>query len=139
MSFLIGSWSCNSHVRGSSRPNTTTYAMDLDGRWIKSHDTAPPFDKYRSRTITTDAWTTYDPIEKKWASSSVDNFGNYGTATSPGWDGNHLTWTTIVTPDGSTGSDTLTKDSDTKTTDVASGKDKNGKPTPTVTTTCTKS
>ncbi len=139
MSFLVGSWSCHSHVRGSSRPNTTTYSMDLDGRWIKGHDTAPPFDKYRDRTITTDSWTTYNPVEKKWVATSVDNFGGYFVSTSPGWHGNLLTSTAIVTPDGSTGSDTLTKDSDAKTTDVASGKDKDGKPTPTVTTVCMKS
>jgi len=139
MSFMLGTWSCKSHVRGSERPDTSTTTMDLDGRWMRSHDVAPPFDKFRSRPIVTDTFTTYNPDLKIWVSTWVDNFGGYGTVTSPGWDGNKITWTTVVSQDGSTGSDTTTKDSDTHTTDVANGKDRDGKPTPTVTTVCSKS
>jgi hypothetical protein len=139
MSFLLGTWSCHSQTRGSNRPNTTVNTMDLDGRWMKSHDVAPPFDKFRTRTIVTDTWTSYNPVLHEWVSTSVDNFGGYGVATSPGWKGNAITWTATVTSDGSTGSDTTTKNSDTKTTDVATGKDKSGNPQPTTTTICTKS
>ena len=138
MAFYIGTWDCTSMVRGSKRPNTTVYTMDLDGRWIKSHDTAPSFDKYRSRTIVTDSWTTYNPDMKKWVSTSVDNFGGYGVATSSGWKGNEITFTSVLTNDGSTGSDTLTKVSATETKDVATGKDKMGHASPPVTTTCMK-
>jgi hypothetical protein len=113
--------------------------MDLDGRWIKGNDSAPAFDKYRTRKITTYSWLTYNPIKKEWVSTALDNFGGYFIATSPGWQGNKLTSTLVVTPDGSTGSDVLTKNSDSKTTDVASGKNKNGAPIPPVTTICTKS
>ena len=138
MAFLIGTWDCHSTVRGSKRPDTTTNTMDMEGRWIKSHDVAPPFDKYRSRAIVTDSWTTYNRELRQWVSTSIDNFGGYGTATSPGWHGNAITWTAVVTSDGSTGSDTTTKDSDTKITDVSTGKDKSGKPVPSVTTVCMK-
>ncbi len=81
----------------------------------------------------------YDKDLKLWVSTSVDNFGGYGTATSPGWVGNAITWTNVVTNDGSTGGDTMTKVSDTETKDVATGKDKNGKALPTTTTICNKS
>jgi len=139
MSFLLGTWSCKSQVRGSARPDTSTTTMDLDGRWIHDHDIAPPFDKYRSRAIVSDTFTTYNADLKLWVSSWVDSFGGYGTATSPGWSGNQITWTSVVTQDGSSGSDTTTKDSDTHTTDVATFKDKSGNPQPPVTTVCTKS
>jgi DDE family transposase len=139
MMFYIGTWKCHSTVRGSGRPDTTTYTMDYDGRWIKGHDVAPAFDKFRTRAIVSDTWTTYNDELKKWVSTSVDNFGGYGVSTSPGWVGNKITSTAVVTSDGSTGSDTLTKVSDTETTDTAIGKDKNGKPVPSVTTVCKKS
>jgi hypothetical protein len=137
MMFSIGTWNCHSTTRGSSRPDTTVFSMDYDGRWMKGHDVAPPFDKYRTRAIVSDTWLTYNTDTKQWVQTSVDNFGGYGISTSPGWKGNQITWTAIVTPDGSTGGDTMTKDSDTKTTDVSTGKDKNGKMQPTTTTVCT--
>jgi hypothetical protein len=138
MSFYIGTWKCHSTVRGSSRPSTTTYSMDYDGRWIKAHDVAPVFDKFRTRSIITDAWTTYNSDNHKWVTTSVDNFGNYGISTAPGWDGNKMTTTTVLTQDGSTGLDVLTKTSDSETVDTFTGKDKNGKAQPPVTTTCKK-
>jgi hypothetical protein len=138
MMFSIGTWNCQSTARGSSRPDTIVYSMDYDGRWMKGHDVAPPFDKYRTRAIVSDTWMTYNPVTKEWVQTSIDNFGGYGISTSPGWKGNQMTWTATATPDGSTGSDTFTKDSDTKTTDVATYKDKNGKLGPTTTTVCTK-
>jgi hypothetical protein len=138
MSFMLGTWSCHSMTRGSYRPDTTSYTMDYDGRWIKGHDLAPPFDKFRKRTIVTDTWITYNDVLHQWVQTSVDNFGGYSVVTSPGWSGNRITWTSSVTPDGSTGSDTLTKVSDTQTRDVATGRDRNGKPQPVTTTICTK-
>jgi hypothetical protein len=138
MTYLIGTWNCTSMVRGSKRPDTTVYSLDYDGRWIKGHDTAPPFDKFRTRAIVTDTWITYNPINKMWMSTSVDNFGGYGIGSSPGWKGNQITTTIVVSPDGTTGSDVLTKVSNTETKDVATTKDKSGKANPTVTTTCMK-
>lgn len=138
MAFYVGSWTCESKLRGATRPNTTTYTMDYDGHWLKSHDVAPPFDKYRTRTITTDTWYGYNKVKHLWVSTSVDDFGGYGIATSPGWKGNKITFTNVVTPDGSTGVDTLTKVSDTETTDTFSGKNAAGKPQPPQTTVCKK-
>jgi hypothetical protein len=138
MSFYLGTWACHATVRGSARPDTSTNTMDLDGRWLKTHDVAPPFDKFRTRAIITDTWTTYNGITHRWVQTSVDNFGGYGISTAPGWVGNKITWTVVLSNDGSTGSDTTTKVSDAETSDIAIGKDKNGKVQPPVTTLCKK-
>ena len=138
MMFLIGTWNCHATVRGADRPDTATFRLALQGRWIAGHDVAPPFDPARKRAIIGDYWTTYNVIMKQWVGINVDDFGNYGMQTPPGWNGNSLTWTTTVSNDGSTGTDVFTKVSDTETRDVATGKDKNGKAQPTTTTVCKK-
>lgn len=138
MSFMVGTWKCVATVRGKSRPDTITYSMALDGRWLYGHDVAPVFDKFRTRAIVGESYTTFNPLNHMWIQTGVDSFGGYGIGTSPGWKGNKITWTATVTSDGSTGSDTTTKVSDTKTVDVATGNDKSGKMQPTTTTTCNK-
>jgi hypothetical protein len=138
VSFMLGTWSCHGMVRGSSRPDTATYTMDYDGHWMKLHDTAPPFDKYRTRSVIMDTWMTYNDTMHEWVQTSVDNFGGYGMATSPGWRGNRMTWTSSVTPDGTTGSDVFTKISDTETRDVYTSRSRSGMALPTQTTTCVK-
>ncbi len=138
MMFLIGTWNCHAMVRGADRPDTTKYTLGMNGRWIVSHDVAPPFDKARTRAINSDGWTTYNTITKQWVGINADDFGGYGMATSPGWKGNTMTWTSTVSNDGSTGTDVQTKVSDTETRDVATGKDKSGKMQPATTTTCKK-
>jgi len=138
MTFLIGTWKCDALVRGKSRADTITYSLGYDNRWLLSHDVAPPFDQYRTRPITSDAWTTYNPLTHQWVQITLDDFGSYVMATSPGWKDGSLTWTSTVANDGSTGHDTFTKVSDTQTKDIAGGADPSGKPGPTVTTTCSK-
>jgi hypothetical protein len=139
MAFYVGTWNCKSTVRGAHRTNTTTYTMDYNGRWLKAHDIAPPFDKYRKRAIMSDTWTGYNADSHQWVQTFLDDFGNYGTSTSPGWSGNKITFTVVLSNDGSTGSDTLTKVSDTETTDTTVGKNKDGTAQPSVTTVCKKS
>jgi hypothetical protein len=138
MTFLIGTWKCVATVRGKSRPDTVTFSMGLDGRWIQSHDVAPPFDQYRTRPITTDAWLTYNQLNHLWVTVFVDDFGAYGVTTSPGWQGAAMTTIATVTNDGSSGHDTMTKLSDTSTKDVSVSVDKGGKQNPPVTTLCNK-
>ncbi|MGC1381613.1 MAG: hypothetical protein WA814_11400 [Candidatus Baltobacteraceae bacterium] len=138
LSFLLGTWACHSVARGSPRPDTTTFTMDYDGHWMRSHDVAPPFDRYRTRPIVSDSWISFNPIVRVWVQTEVDNFGGYGTSTAPGWRGNTMTWTAVATPDGSTGTDVFTKVSETQTKDVFAGRDKNGRPLPATTTVCTK-
>jgi hypothetical protein len=138
MNYLMGTWKCQGVVRGSRRPNTTTYSTSMNGHWIVGHDVAPPFDQYRTRAIHTDSWQTYNPLNHLWVTTFIDDFGDYGMSTSPGWNGSSMTTTIVTANDGTRGHDTLTKISDTQTRDVAWSTDKSGKPNPTVTTTCTK-
>jgi len=108
----------------------------MDGAWMVTQDTAPPFDQYRTYTITGITYTTYDPTIKQWVQTGVDSSGAYFTSTSPGWQGTTMTWTTKGL-DGSSGTDVVTKVSDTKTTDDSTGTDASGKTTKT-TINCTK-
>ncbi len=138
MNFMLGTWRCHSTLRGKNRPDTSTTTMTLDGAYMVTHDVAPPFDKYRTQAVRTDSYMTYNPRTHLWVTISVDNFAGYGAVTSPGWRGNTMTSTLVASQDGSSGSDTLTKVSDTQTRDVATNKTKDGHVTHT-TTMCNKS
>lgn len=137
MKFLLGTWTCQATVRGKTRPDTGTTTVGLDGAYMITHDVAPAFDKYRSRAISSDTYVTYNSTSHMWVSVYVDSFGNYAVSTTPGWHGNTLTTTLKLTNDGSTGSDVLTKISDTQTSDASVTTDPKGHATP-VKTTCTK-
>jgi len=136
MQFLTGSWNCTEMLRGKQRPDTSTTSVGMDGMWMVSQDSAPPFDQYRTVTINTTSYTGYDPTIKQWVTIGVGSDGGYFTASSPGWQGNTITWTAKGL-DGSTGTDVVTKNSDTQTTDVNTLTDAKGKTT-SYTTTCTK-
>jgi hypothetical protein len=136
MMFLTGTWTCTQMLRGKSRPDTSTTTIGMDGAWMVTQDTAPPFDQYRTYAIQGTSYMTYDPTIKQWVTIGVDSSGGYGTTTSPGWDGNVMTATT-KNLDGSSGIDVITKVSDTKTVDESSGTDAQGKTTKT-TITCVK-
>lgn len=136
MMFLTGTWNCTQMLRGKLRPDTGTTTMSKDGMWMVTQDNAPPFDQYRTFPVNTTSWMTYDPTIKKWVQVSVDDTGGYSISSSPGWVGTTATWTTKGL-DGSTGTDVITKNSDSKTTDQSSGTDAQGH-TSSTTITCTK-
>ena len=137
MAFLVGTWNCTQPLRGKTRPDTTVNTMSPDGMWMLSKDTAPPFDQYRTVTVESTGYTGYDPTVKQWVQLGVDNTGGYGWGSSPGWQGNTITWTG-KNLDGSTTTDVITKTSDTETSDVNTTVDAQGKTTNTVTITCKK-
>ncbi len=137
MTFLTGTWSCTQMLRGKQRPDTSTTTIGMDGAWMVTQDTAPPFDQYRTATISSTTYTGYDPTTKQWIQTGVDSSGAYFTSTSPGWQGSVITWTTKGL-DGSSGLDVVTKNSDTQTTDASTSTDAQGNATKT-TITCTKS
>ncbi len=126
MMFLAGSWSCTQMLRGKQRPDTSTTTVAMDGAWMVTQDTAPPFDQYRNSTITGTTYTTYDTSIKRWVQTSVDSSGGYGTESSPGWQGSTITWTGKGL-DGSSGTDVVTKISDTETSDASTATDPAGK------------
>ncbi len=137
MKMFLGAWTCNQMVRGKNRPDMSTTTMGLDGQYMVTHDVAPAFDKYRSQAVVGDSYTTYNSISHQWVTVAVDSFGGYSVSTSPGWVGNTMSTKTEMTNDGSTGSDVLTKISDTKTSDASVSTDPQGNVTH-ATISCTK-
>jgi hypothetical protein len=113
--------------------------MDLNDRWIKTTDVAPPFDAYRTLPVDQTTYTSYDPTMKRYVSVSVDDFGGYGLAYSPGWNGNTLVWTDKSAYDGSVGVVTINKVSDSEYNWTATGTDGHGKPVPAQNGNCKKS
>jgi hypothetical protein len=138
LSFLQGTWTCHSMLRGKDRPDTTTTTMTLNGRWLLAQDLAPPFDAYRKDPIHTQTYYSYDAQNKKYVSVSVDDFGGYGFATSPGWNGDTMVWTDKSSPDGSVAVSTIRKVSDSEYNVNITGTDGKGKPTPVVSSSCKK-
>jgi hypothetical protein len=136
MMFLTGTWNCAQMLRGKQRPDTSTTTIDKDGMWMVTKDTAPPFDQYRTWTVNSTSWMTYDPTIKQWVSIGVDNSGGYFIASTPGWQGNTLN-SSSKGLDGSTVTDVTTKVSDTQTTDAQTATDAQGHTTK-ATITCTK-
>jgi hypothetical protein len=126
-------------LRGKDRPNTTTTTTTLNGRWLLAQDLAPPFDMYRTQAIHTQTYYTYDMQNKKYVMVSVDDFGGYGLATSPGWNGDTMVWTDKSAPDGSVAVSTIRKMSDSEYSVDTTGTDAKGKPTPPFSAKCKKS
>ena len=131
MMFLTGTWECHQMLRGKDRPNTSVTTIGMDGTYMITQDTAPPFDRYRTFTVKSTSYLTYDRTIKKWVSLGVDNTGGYFLGSSPGWNGNTLS-SSAKGLDGSMGSDVLTKVSDTETVDHSTGTDPHGKVTKSV-------
>jgi hypothetical protein len=126
--FLVGTWACTQPLRGKSRPETDVYSMGMDGMWMMQQTTAPPFDQYRTYTINGTGYIGYDPTAKLWVNTGVDTAGGYGIQTSPGWQGKTITWSG-KNPDGSSGTDVITKVSDTETSDANTATDPQGNTT----------
>jgi hypothetical protein len=137
--YMQGTWTCHSMLRGKDRPDTYTGSIGLNGRYVVAHDTAPPFDQYRSNPVHSEMYFTYDPQAKMYVSTEMDDFGGYGFATSPGWQGNSMVWTDKSAQDGTVAITTITKVSDSEYNMRSTGTDGKGKPVPVTTATCKKS
>lgn len=137
--FFAGTWTCHEKLRGSDRPDTSTSSVVMNGRWLKVHDVAPPFDRYRTLPVNSDSYYGYDPVLKQYVNVGVDDFGGYSVAYSPGWQGNKMVWTTKTGQLGATGTLTLTKTSDSAYTWSSTGADRNGKAQPPENGSCKKS
>jgi len=128
MAYLAGTWTCHQMLRGKDRSDTSTSVMDLNDRWLKTTDIAPPFDSYRTLPVNTTSYTTYDRVQKRFVQVSVDDFGGYALASSPGWMGNTLVWTDKSALDGAIAITTITKISDSEYNWSSKGTKANGKP-----------
>lgn len=137
MNFLMGTWTCTQPLRGKTRSETDVYTMSPDGMWMIDNATSPPFDQYRTVPQNVTTYMTYDPMIKKWVTTTVDNFGGYGLESTTGWQGTVATWSGNGL-DGGSYSDVITKVSDTETSDANTTTDPKGK-VQKVTITCKKS
>jgi hypothetical protein len=137
MMFLSGTWSCTQMLRGKTRPDTSNTTMSSNGMWMVTQDVATPFDAYRTFTINTTSYLTFDPAIKQWVTVGWDDTGGYFLSSSPGWQGNAMT-TTTKGLDGSSATDVTTKVSDKETNDAQTATDAQGKVT-NLTIHCTKS
>jgi hypothetical protein len=133
MMFMTGTWECHQMLRGKDRPDTSVTTIGGDGAYMVTQDTAPPFDKYRTFSVKSTSYLTYDPTIKKWVAVGIDSTGGYFLASSPGWNGNTMS-STSKGLDGSVFADTLTKVSETETIDRATATDPKGKVTKSVVT-----
>ncbi len=128
MMFLTGSWRCTQMLRGKERSDSSTTTIGMDNAWMVTQDSAPPFDQYRTYTIQSTNYMTYDGSIKQWVQVGADSAGGYGISSSPGWQGNTIAWTN-KNLDGSSGTDVITKVSDTETNDDSTATDSKGKTT----------
>jgi hypothetical protein len=131
MAMFMGTWNCKAlktpNGRAIGHTFTSNTVMAFDARWMETDQTTPPYDQYRTRNNVSKTWLTYDPDTKMWVSMTLDNFGNYGVAMSPGWTGNTLVTTDKLNSNGQPlGVDTLTKSSDTHTHDIYAVKTSKG-------------
>lgn len=141
MAMFMGTWSCRVSKSPDGRTTGHTFAtntvMALDGRWLETDQTTPPFDQYRTRDFVLKTWLTYDPVMKMWVGLTVDNLGGYGVTMSAGWTGNTLITNDKLSANGQPlGVDTVLKLSDTHYKDVYEVKTPKG--TQTTESDCTK-
>jgi hypothetical protein len=131
MTMFMGTWNCKAlktpNGRAIGHTFTSNTVMAFDARWMETDQTTPPYDQYRTRNNVSKTWLTYDPDTKMWVSMTLDNFGNYGVAMSPGWTGTTLVTSDKLNSNGQPlGVDTLTKLSDTHTHDIYTVKTSKG-------------
>ena len=98
LNVFTGQWSCFGRqadsIFGTAHPIDTLQlgTADLDGFWVVVRYT-------ELRTGDNDHPSTgvyqygYDPAGKQYLATWTDNFGGWGTQTSPGWQGNKLVLT----------------------------------------------
>jgi hypothetical protein len=134
MQFLVGTWVCSetNTRRATAYGSTVTNTMDPNGYWFdtKTITHATSWDRYPGVGM---GKTTYDRENKRWVGVFTDNEGNYGMATSSGWDGDTIVWHPVgpqpVTSGNvvSGGDTTVTKVSDTKYTYTGSFTESGGR------------
>jgi hypothetical protein len=65
---------------------------DVDGFWL-ALDYSQKKSKTHPLAISAKAFVGYDPAVKKYVTTGVDNMGGWISETSPGWEGDKLTFT----------------------------------------------
>ncbi|HEV7485595.1 MAG TPA: DUF1579 family protein [Thermoanaerobaculia bacterium] len=95
---FIGTWQCSGTTfaspQGPEHPTqaTVTGTWTLGGTWLTMHYTETKTAKNPHPFDLIDMWS-YDEHAKLFVSGFADNTGGYGTAQSPGWQGDKLVFT----------------------------------------------
>lgn len=118
--FQVGTWVCHGNIasRPGDRLETDVNSMDFDNHWMVTRFDSPPFDKNRTKHSIGVNYLSYDPTNKLWYAYGADNFGgSLGYSTSPGWNGDTITFTFYTLKNGALmnmGRNTTTKISATE-------------------------
>jgi hypothetical protein len=95
---FLGAWRCStkSSRRAWSYETTSTSSVRPDGYWLEttSHIAKTPV----AAAFQSTDLVTYDAATKRWVDIQTDEQGNYSVATSPGWHGDTIVWTTAFAP-----------------------------------------
>ncbi|MGD0473801.1 MAG: hypothetical protein ABSB70_11400 [Candidatus Velthaea sp.] len=143
MNFLFGTWSCT--TKSARRPtpvaSTDTYELDPTGYYVKYESKSDPV-PWANFPQSIHQMITYDSELKQWAAVLTSDTGDYGLFMSAGWKDGKMIWhpvnNTPYLDIASTSDFTLTKVSDTHTTNASSFTTKSGA-TVAVSGSCTKS
>ena len=121
--YIAGSWSCSGDAPagpfGPAHKTKSSLALksDLDGFWYNGMMTEM---KTASNTQPVKGMlhVGYEPAGKQYVMVWVDNFGNWSTEMSPGWQGDTMVWTGDMMAMGEKAGarDTFVKKSDTEFT-----------------------
>jgi hypothetical protein len=121
MRFELGTWNCSKTgypARPGTSRQTVVNTMALDNHWMLTHSVSPPFDAARTKDSILDGYTGYERASHLWIFFGATNFGFWNLQTSPGWQGDTITWSVYDTSKGQpsiVGREVLTKLSDTET------------------------
>lgn len=97
LAYLIGERSCAGSFLKSGKAITSseTISPELSGHWlVLRHADKPPF-----RFDAVEMWG-YDPQKQHFIAYIYDSSGGVRQYDSPGWDGDRLIWTDVVSSDG---------------------------------------
>ena len=123
LKYFAGSWACSGDAPASPfgpAHKTQTSLMlksELDGFWYAGTVTEMKTAS-NPHPVKGMLHFGYDATAKHFVQVWLDNFGTWSAETSPGWEGDTLTWTgeQMVMGEKATARDTLVKKSDTEFT-----------------------
>jgi hypothetical protein len=97
MRYLLGRWSCAVVVSGRAAPHLVSYVYTLDpgGFWLIGAYRASPTNWFPYANSGEER-VTYDEYTARWIRMYADAFGEYAAQTSPGWQGNTITWRSLT-------------------------------------------
>ncbi|MDQ3818526.1 MAG: hypothetical protein M3362_12735, partial [Acidobacteriota bacterium] len=96
--YFLGSWRCVQTTSHGTRTETWNNSLALNDRWIHMHGEGPPH-RAGAAPIISEIYIGYNPVYRRFAMVTVNNYGGYWLSESKGWDGDHWIWTDTTTED----------------------------------------